>query len=184
MRHGQPDQRRNHGQIDKPALPRDRPPRGGQEDPVVQGHHGHGRGHHLLGSHAQPEGGHRHRIPPFCGLRAAQDAVQADEIEQPHQRLKSLHHVRHRRRLQGMDQPDGGHGHGQIRSRSAVASSQGIQQQCPPHEIKQHQGRHEVDRQIHQVIGLDLESVTRPGPGQTVAESQRQMPDRPRADQA
>ncbi len=80
----------------------------GQKSPIVQQDHQRSRDHDLLAGHPQQASQHSGGVPEpsSAGGRAADEAVQREQVEQAHQRFRPLHDVSHRLRLQGMNRPE------------------------------------------------------------------------------
>ncbi len=112
---GQPQPGGQEGQVKPPAGPHDLPPAAGQKDAIVEQDQREGHDHHLFAAHPQRDAEDGQAVPGPGGSRTgtAEDAVEPDQQEHAHHRLGPLHDVSHRLGLQGMHDPDGGHGEGQ-----------------------------------------------------------------------
>ena len=146
-----------------------------EEDAIVQQNHQRRRHHHRLAAHPQRTGGHGGRIPPTTAPRlgTADDAVQRQQVEQPHQRLAALDHVRHALGLQWVNGPDqGGDKREPIGLRPGCRSI-GYTRQRPAHHSEQGQRRQEMERQIERMIAPDVQLADR------VVDGQREIDDRP-----
>ena len=104
-----------------------------------------------------PPDGRCNAIPPSGGslppaalgrLSRPGEAVERQEIEQPHERFHPLHDVGDRLRLQGMDGPQQGDGQSEARRRVAVPRGQTAASERAAHQAEQRQAGRQVDRQL------------------------------------
>ena len=129
---------------------------------AVEQQHQHWCGNHvLLRRHAQQTRGDREHLPAArCwSVHAAYEAIEREQIEQPHERLGALHDVGHPLGLQRMQRPQGRHrerdGH---RGLAETPAKRRLGQRAP-HQPKQRQAGERVDDDVCRVIAAHVEAA-------------------------
>ena len=96
---------------------------------------------------------------PIPSPRAADQPVKRQQIEESHQGLRPLSKIGHRLGLERVEGPECGNGQPQRRGGSAEAVAHRRQQQGPPQDAKQQQGRRQMDGQVGGVKAPDVQAA-------------------------
>ena len=168
-RRRQPGERRQEGEVERPALLDSAAPASGEERPVVEQHHQRASRGNFLGGDAAAVGQPGEHVPrPFGTLsrrrRSSQYAIEAKQKAEPHQGLEPLDEIRDAGGLQRMNGPQQGGCEGEPggidAGRPAVKRFGGVEDprrtlQRFPDQQKKYHGRGGVNGDVHRVVAKD-----------------------------